>query len=105
MLLSAKKLDDINSIIARHERVVLCFLGPWCPQCAYMEKVINILADKYKDIVFVKVLVGRDDGIVKEYQVYEIPLTVTIVRRKVKRYIAGAYGLEKFEKWLLDSLG
>jgi len=69
-----------------------------------MEKAIEELSRRHKEITFVNIYVGRDEELIRRFQVYEIPKVMLLDKERIVDCIIGGIKAEDLEKWLLSRL-
>jgi len=70
-------VDELNTGINRSKIVLVDFGASWCPPCKQMEPVLKSLTDNNKGkFTLVKVDGGRDQDIVKQYNVTALPVFI-----------------------------
>jgi len=74
---SQQSLESFQSKIAQGT-VLVDFGAPWCPPCRTMEPVIEKVrnSSKGKSLIFVQVDGGKDQDIMQEYQVTQLPVFI-----------------------------
>lgn len=74
--------------------MVVDFTASWCGPCKFLAPVINDLADKYEDVVFVKIDVDELKDVAQQYDVKAMP---TLVLLKQEKEVARVVGAKKDE--------
>jgi thioredoxin len=70
-------IDELNIAINSSKLVLVDFGAAWCPPCKKMEPVLQSLKNNYPDkFTLVKVDAGRDDDILKKYNVTALPVFI-----------------------------
>lgn len=67
-------LEQINSLIASHENVVLKFQATWCGPCRALSNVVRNIDSEKNDLLFIEVDVDQFDRIASLYNVSSIPM-------------------------------
>lgn len=76
---SAMEITDqeFNEIIDNsHKLVVVDFFAEWCMPCLMLSPVIEELAEKMKDVKFIKLDVDENKELSKKYDVSSIPCLI-----------------------------
>ncbi len=83
--------EEFNEIInSSHKLVVVDFFADWCMPCLMLAPVIEELADKMKDVKFVKINVDENRALSGRYRISNIPCLVVFKEgREVDRIIGG----------------
>ncbi len=69
--------EEFNTSINSAKTILVDFGAEWCPPCKKMEPVLKSLQTKYADkFKLVKVDGGRDEDILKQYQVTALPVFI-----------------------------
>ena len=70
-------IAELNAAIAGSKTVLVDFGAEWCPPCIKMKPVLNDLVAKNKGkFTLLKVDGGRDQDILKEYKVTDLPVFI-----------------------------
>lgn len=70
-------LDEFKAKINTAGYVLVDFGAPWCPPCKKMEPIIqNLQTDKSLSFTLTKVDGGRDQDVMQQYQVTELPVFI-----------------------------
>ena len=70
-------MDELNTAINAHIIVLIDFGAEWCPPCKKMEPVLkNLVANNPNKFTLVKVDGGRDQDILKAYNVTALPVFI-----------------------------
>jgi thioredoxin len=70
-------IDEYNAGIANNTTVLVDFGATWCPPCKTMEPIIEKLQKKYAGkFALLKVDGGKDDNLLKKYNVIALPVFI-----------------------------
>lgn len=70
-------IEEFNEIINNsHKLVLVDFFAEWCMPCLMLAPVIEELADKIKDVKFVKLNVDDNQELAKKYGISSIPCLI-----------------------------
>ncbi|MBK8611165.1 MAG: thioredoxin fold domain-containing protein [Chitinophagaceae bacterium] len=70
-------IEALNETIAGSKTVLIDFGAPWCPPCKQMEPVLASLKENNKGkFTFINVDGGRDQDILKTYEVTALPVFI-----------------------------
>ena len=70
-------MDEFNGVINSSKTVLVDFGAEWCPPCRKMEPVLKSLQTNYPNqFLLVKVDGGKDDDILKAYNVTALPVFI-----------------------------
>jgi rhodanese-related sulfurtransferase len=70
-------IDEYNTGIAKTKTVLVDFGASWCPPCKTMEPIINaVLQKKDNNLSLFKIDGGKDDEILKKYNVTALPVFI-----------------------------
>ncbi|KAK2990784.1 hypothetical protein RJ640_012685 [Escallonia rubra] len=70
--------------------LVIDFTATWCGPCRYMEPALNVFADTYTDVEFIKIDVDELPDVAREFRVEAMPTFLLIKRGKEVDRIVGA---------------
>lgn len=94
-------IEEFNEIINNsHKLVVVDFFAEWCMPCLMLAPVIEELADKIKDVKFVKLNVDDNGELAKKYGVSSIPCLIIFKDGKEADRIIGNQTGEAIEEKL-----
>lgn len=84
--------EEFNKIIKdKKNKLVVCdFYAEWCMPCLMMSPIIESLAEKNKEIKFLKVNVDDNNELAQEFRISSIPCIVIIKNGKEVERILGA---------------
>ncbi len=69
--------EEFKDIINNgHKLVIVDFFAEWCMPCLMLAPVIDELADKIKDVKFVKINVDDNQALASKYNVSSIPCLI-----------------------------
>ncbi|KAF8390285.1 hypothetical protein HHK36_024810 [Tetracentron sinense] len=78
------------SFVEYGKKMVMDFTATWCGPCRSMDSVIDELATKFTDVVFVKIDVDKLMEIAQVYEVQTMPTFLLIKQGKVVDAVVGA---------------
>ncbi|KAK3038583.1 hypothetical protein RJ639_027246 [Escallonia herrerae] len=70
--------------------LVIDFTATWCGPCRYMEPALNLFADTYTDVEFIKIDVDELPDVTREFRVEAMPTFLLIKRGKEVDRVVGA---------------
>ena len=76
--------------IPPNKKVIIDFYATWCGPCARVTPIIDDLADKFQDIVFLKVNVDDADEIAAGFEISQLPTFVYLNMGNIFQRIEGA---------------
>lgn len=77
--------------------VVVDFWAPWCAPCRALAPILERLAEKRTDILFVKLNVDENQGKVAEFGIRGIPTVQLWVDGRLAQTITGVKSLEAYD--------
>ena len=80
-----------------HKLVVVDFFAEWCMPCLMIAPVIEELAEKMKEVKFVKINVDDNQELAQKYNVSHLPCLVIFKDGEAVDRIIGAQPREKIE--------
>ncbi len=97
---------NFQELVDTQDKVILVdFYAEWCGPCRNLSPVIDKLAEKYEEIIIVKVDVDKNGelGRTSPYNVKGIPNLFFIKNGEVKERLVGPQNLEKLSS-IIDPL-
>jgi len=97
---------NFQELVDTQDKVIIVdFYADWCGPCRNLSPVIDKLAEKYEDIIVVKVDVDKNGelGRTPPYNVKGIPNLFFIKNGEVKERLVGIQNLEKLSA-IIDPL-
>jgi thioredoxin 1 len=76
--------------IPPNKKVIIDFYATWCGPCARVTPIIDELAEKYENIVFLKVNVDEADEIAAGFEISQLPTFVYLNLGNIVHRIEGA---------------
>ena len=90
--------QEFNEIINNgHKLVVVDFFAEWCMPCLMLAPIIDELADKIKEVKFVKINVDDNQEISSKYKISSIPCLIVFKDGEETERIIGAQDGETIE--------
>lgn len=90
--------QEFNKIISNgHKLVVVDFFAEWCMPCLMLAPIIDELADKIKEVKFVKINVDDNQEISSKYKISSIPCLIIFKEGEEAERIIGAQDGETIE--------
>jgi len=98
--------EEFEDIVKNgHKLVVVDFFAEWCMPCLMLSPVIEELADKMKEVKFVKINVDDNQELARKFKISSIPCLVIFKDGvEVSRMVGGQTG-EEIEGRLSGFLG
>src|SRR3989338_770257 len=91
--------DTFKKEVLDHQGVVLVdFYADWCGPCKVVAPILDELSEKYKDVLFAKVDVDKNQDLASKYSIFSIPTFLIIKNGEVKNQFVGAQSREGFEE-------
>lgn len=91
--------DTFKGEVLDHKGVVLVdFYADWCGPCKVVAPILDELSEKYKDVLFAKVDVDKNQDLASKYSIFSIPTFLIIKNGEVKNQFVGAQSREGFEE-------
>jgi thioredoxin 1 len=92
--------NEFNELINNsHKLVVVDFFAEWCMPCLMLSPIIEDLANKIKEVKFVKINVDDNQEISQKYNISSIPCLIIFKEGKeIDRIIGSQDGDELEEK-------
>ena len=86
-----RSVEEYEALMAQTERpVVVDFYATWCGPCKLMAPMYHRLAEKHKDVLFLKVNIDPLPGIAQKSNIYGVPTFVFVKEGKeVERVVGG----------------
>jgi thioredoxin len=94
MLLEVCEHDFDQVVLESTIPVIVDFWAPWCRPCKMMEPLLTEMAEKYKDILFVKVNVEEQGILAQDFEINIIPCFISFKSGQVHKIMLGV-GTEK----------
>jgi thioredoxin 1 len=92
---------EFNSVINNsHKLVVVDFYAEWCMPCLMMAPVIEELAEKMKDVKFVKINTEDNSQLSAKYNISSIPCLIVFKNGEEVDRIIGAQDADSIEERL-----
>jgi len=76
--------------IPPNKKVIIDFYATWCGPCARVTPIIDDLADKFQNIVFLKVNVDEADEIAAGFEISQLPTFIYLNMGNIVQKIEGA---------------
>jgi thioredoxin 1 len=93
---------DFNSVIKKHNTIVIDCWAAWCGPCRMMTPVIDELAKEFKGkIVFGKLNVDENPKTSMNFKIMSIPTLLVFKNGSLVDRIIGAYPKEELKKKLI----
>lgn len=90
--------DTFKREVLDHKGVVLVdFYADWCGPCKVVAPILDELSKKYKDVLFAKVDIDKNQDLASKYSIFSIPTFLIIKNGDVKNQFVGAQSREGFE--------
>jgi len=90
---------EFNEVINNsHKLVVVDFFAEWCMPCLMIAPVIEELAEKMKDIKFLKINIDDNQELSEKYEIRSIPCLVIFKKGKEIDRIVGNRGGDVIEE-------
>jgi len=98
---SAMEITDqeFNEIINNsHKLVVVDFFAEWCMPCLMLSPIIEDLAEKMKEVKFVKINTDDNPEISKKYGISSIPCLIVFKGGEEVERLIGAQDVDALEE-------
>ena len=96
-----KEITDKNfEAVLRNKAVVVDFFAEWCMPCLMLSPIIEELASKHKEIVFVKLNVDENKKIATQFKIFSIPTLLFFKQGKLVERVTGAQPYDVLEEKL-----
>ncbi|KAH1038544.1 hypothetical protein J1N35_040287 [Gossypium stocksii] len=79
-----------NSVKETPQLMVIDFSASWCGPCKFMEPVLNGMANKFTEVLFVKLDVDELPDVAQEFGVQGMPTFVLLKKGKEVDRVVGA---------------
>jgi len=89
-----KELETMLQNFGGGKCLVIYFFLPWCPSCLRMSPVVNVIADKNPDVLFLKVDAEKCVDSARKYRISKVPLFILFNNLKRVDRVEGAAGTE-----------
>ena len=97
--------EEFENIINNYNKlVVVDFFADWCMPCLMMSPIIEDLADKIKEVKFVKIDVDDNQRLSDKYEIRSIPCFIIFKNGKEVDRIIGSRDIEEIENKLKNFL-
>lgn len=85
--MSVMALTDktFSETVAKNDIVVIDFWAEWCEPCKSFAKVMESLAEQYKDVVFASIDIDREKELARDFKIVSIP-SIMILKNQVVVY-------------------
>ncbi|KAF6159903.1 hypothetical protein GIB67_032987 [Kingdonia uniflora] len=87
---SSEWRTHLDSLKESTKLMVIDFSASWCGPCRFIEPAIIALAEKYSDVIFVKIDVDELHDVAQEFGVQAMPTFVLIKGGKTVDTVVGA---------------
>ncbi|KAJ1443701.1 Thioredoxin-like superfamily [Sesbania bispinosa] len=87
---SARWQLHFNELKDSSQLVVIDFSASWCGPCRFIEPAIHAMAEKFTDVVFIKIDVDELSDVAQEFQVQAMPTFVLTKKGKEIERVVGA---------------
>lgn len=74
--------QDLESVLAEHDLVLIDFWAPWCPPCKEFQPIFDTAAEKHPDVAFCRVNTEEVKSLQKGFEVHHIP-TLIVIRERI----------------------
>lgn len=99
-MLTDLNFQNYEEIIQNTDTVVIDFWAPWCGPCKALGPTIEALADKNPEVLFSKVNVDEDDGLVSRFNIRNVPTVIFIKNGKEVARKVGNLPIETYQEEL-----
>jgi len=89
-----KELETMVQNFGGGKCLVIYFYLPWCPSCLRMSPVVNSIADKNPDVLFLKVDAEKCVDSARKHRITKVPLFILFNNLKRVDRVEGAAALE-----------
>jgi len=89
-----KELDTMVQNFGAGKCLVIYFYLPWCPSCLRMSPVVNSIADRFTDVLFLKVDAEKCVDSARKYRISKVPLFILFNNMKRVDRVEGAAATE-----------
>jgi thioredoxin 1 len=96
--------NEFSKVIndSKNRLVVVDFFATWCFPCTMMAPIFGRLAEKYKDVKFVKIDVDNASNLADKYEISSIPCIIFFKEGKVVDKIEGSTSEEMLSDKIKD---
>lgn len=91
---------EFNQFLKSKANGLVVFGAPWCVACKMLTPMLEKIADKNKDISFIKIDVSKSPGLASRMGVMSLPNILLIKKGKVADQIVGTTTKKEIESKL-----
>jgi thioredoxin len=74
--------QDLESVLAAHDLVLIDFWAPWCPPCKEFHPTFEKVAKAHPDVAFCQVNTEEGKSLQQGFEVHHIP-TLIVIRERI----------------------
>jgi thioredoxin 1 len=97
--------QDLESILAEHDLVLIDFWAPWCPPCKEFHPIFEKVAASHSDVAFCRVNTEEVKSLQKGFELHHIPTLIVIRERIMLTSQAGYLPEEGLEDLITKAMG
>ena len=98
-----KKEEDLDAVLSSHETVVLDFYTEYCPSCAQLLPILELVATQFESTAFCKVDLLKVPAIGKRFEVSAVPTVVVLSKGSVVGRAHKSMSLKEFSDFLTEA--
>ena len=92
--------NDFNKLMKDKKSGLVMFGAPWCGACKMMVPEVKKAAGDFKNLIFAKIDVGKNQHLATKMNIMSLPNTLFILSGKIVDQIIGAATQKELEKRL-----
>ena len=86
--------------LIKEGKVIVDFFATWCGPCKMLGPVLENVAERYKDVKFVKIDVDECPNISKEFSIMSVPTLIKFENGNLIDKRIGYQNIEELKNWL-----
>lgn len=96
--------EIIESILEDNSKVVLDFWAAWCGPCKTISPKIEVLSEKFPDVLFGKINIDEEPSLIKKYDIKSIPTLIAFCNMEECARRTGRASDEELQEFIINSV-
>ena len=100
-MIEADNKQDLNSLLKKHEKILVLFYASWCPYCNSFVPLFDKKIEDFKVATVIHVLLDDyDNPLWDDYSINAVPTIIYFKKGNVSKRLDGRFGVGLNEKQL-----